>query len=302
MRVLTLGVIAITSAMLLACTTETTTTESGGTQPAASKPDDPAGGWHSKLSLAKSISNASGIAALTGKGNPAPTLRTSPGGGTCGLSTGDPTCDSVPRCELLRGKHAGLRLRRRPQRAPHVRRRLYRRRACISACESAHPTGAKLLDTLTSCVETNCGASCGGPSGPPSGPPSTSACGFGSGDATCDTCLDTNCCTAASTCLGDADRNALLDCVGACTGRRVRVRMRNRAPDRQRGAECALDMRGHLVRRDLRRATFGTWTWAGHGRIPRIDERRSHLRHVPQRELLRADHDVLSVTRTAPRS
>src|SRR5437762_2196253 len=102
MKRMTLGAIAIASTLTFACTTttETETREPGGTAPAAAsppaKPDDPASSLRTKLALSKSGSHASTIAALAGKVKslPAPKLKSGAGGGSCGLSTGDATCDA----------------------------------------------------------------------------------------------------------------------------------------------------------------------------------------------------------------
>ena len=102
MKAKILGVIAITSTMSLACTmTETRTTEAQSTDPASSKPaEKPAdGAWRSKLVLSRPGGNAAAIAALSAKVGAAPSrraLKTRSGGGgaSCGLASGDATCDT----------------------------------------------------------------------------------------------------------------------------------------------------------------------------------------------------------------
>ena len=220
MRLTTLGVIAITSTLTFACTTTVTTeTEPGSTAPATSKPDDPAGGWRSKLAFSRPDGKASTVAALSRKlggapklAGPFPRLRSGPApAGSCGLSTGDATCDTCLDASCCTQNTACV--SDADCTALITCGDACRDDACFSACMSAHPTGAALLDTLSTCVGTSCSTACGGGS---SSPPPTSTCGFGSGDATCDTCLDTNCCGAANACLGDAACTDLIDCAGAC--------------------------------------------------------------------------------------
>lgn len=215
-----LGVIAITSTMSLACTmTETRTTEAESTDPASSKPvEKPAdSGWRSKLTLSRPGANAAAIAALSAKVGAAPSrraLKTRSGGGggaSCGLSTGDATCDTcldtsccAPNTACVSDADCT---------ALVTCGDACRDDACLSGCMTAHPTGAALLDSLSTCVGTSCATACGGGS---SGPP-TSACGFGTGAAACDSCLDTNCCGDANACLGDADCTALIDCAQTCS-------------------------------------------------------------------------------------
>ena len=218
MRLMNLGVIAITSALLFACTTETTTTEAGSIAPVAAGPAAPAG-WRSKLALSRAGGKASAVTTMSRKlgagqakvGGVAHRLSSGPGGASCGLSTGEATCDTCLDASCCAQNTACV--SNTDCAALIACGDACRDDACISACMSAHPTGAALLDTLSTCVETSCTTACGGPSSPPP----TSACGFGSGNSTCDTCLDTSCCGDANACLGDADCTALIDCAMACT-------------------------------------------------------------------------------------
>src|SRR4051812_44367426 len=95
MNMKTLGAIAFASTLTLACTTttETVTTEPGPDTP-ATKPDS----FKSKLALSKSSRKSSIIGALAAKAGQqtgGTHLKSGPGGGgSCGLSSGDPTCDS----------------------------------------------------------------------------------------------------------------------------------------------------------------------------------------------------------------
>lgn len=220
MRLTALGVIAITSTMTFACTMTETRAPAGGSEPTSAKPSD-LGAWRSKLALTKrKAASASKLTKLSGpkSGAPGPMRVRSGGaaggaggaGGTCGLATGDATCDACLGASCCAPNAACV--GNADCTALVTCMDACRDDACFGTCLSAHPTGAGLLDTLSSCVETSCSAACGGPSSPPSG----SACGFASGDATCDTCLDTSCCGAANACLADADCTALLDCAEPC--------------------------------------------------------------------------------------
>jgi hypothetical protein len=219
MKIRILGVLAVTSTMTLACTTteiETTTAEPGRSEPTspAASPT-PRDSWRSKLALSKTRTgaNAAAIAALSGKpgGHATPFLRSGAGpAGACGLATGDPTCDTCLDTSCCAENQACV--SNADCSALLACGDACRDDACISACMTAHPTGATLLGTLSTCVEGSCGAACGGPSSPST----PSACGFGSGDPTCDACLDTSCCGDANACLGDADCIALLECAEPC--------------------------------------------------------------------------------------
>lgn len=91
---------------------------------------------------------------------------------------------------------------------------------CETACQTAHPTGAVELTSLSTCVTTSCSACVASspppPSSPPS-PPSPSSCGLSSGLATCDACLDASCCAQSSACVGDVECSALITCIGSCS-------------------------------------------------------------------------------------
>jgi hypothetical protein len=209
---MTLGVIAITSTLTFACSS-TSTTDPKNTGPASSTPD-PADSWKSKLALSRPGGSAAVISALSKHGGATGTPKkvlSGGSGGSCGLASGDPTCDTCIDASCCAENTACV--SDADCAALVACGDACRDDACISACMSAHPSGATKLDTLSSCVQTSCSSACGGP--PPGGPPG-SACGFGSGDATCDTCLDTNCCGDANACLADADCTALIDCAQSC--------------------------------------------------------------------------------------
>lgn len=215
MRTTTLGVIAITSMLTIACTTtEIRTTRTGSaTEPAP----DPARAFRTSLALAKSASKAKTIAQLSPKITGAkgkavgPSLGTKKSGAAgCGLATGDAACDTCLDASCCAQNAACV--TNADCTALVACGDACRDDACIAACLSAHPTGAKLLEGLSTCVETSCTAACGGPSAPPPG----GACGFASGDASCDSCLDTSCCGDANACLSDGDCVSLLDCVDGC--------------------------------------------------------------------------------------
>lgn len=218
MRPIAWGVIAITSMLTFACTT-TTTTETGGADPPSTKPSDPAPSWRSRLALSRAGTKASSLGAISrrlGTGAPAKLggahkLSGGGGAGSCGLTSGDPTCDTCLDTSCCAENTACV--SNADCSALLACGDACTDETCISACMTAHPTGAALLDTLGTCVSNSCATACGG-GGPP---PPTSACGFGSGDVTCDTCLDTSCCGDANACLGDADCTALIDCVSRCS-------------------------------------------------------------------------------------
>ena len=218
MRPIAWGVIAITSMLTFACT-PTTTTETGGADPPSTKPSDPAPSWRSRLALSRAGTKASSLGAISrrlGTGAPAKLggahkLSGGGGAGSCGLTSGDPTCDTCLDTSCCAENTACV--SNADCSALLACGDACTDETCISACMTAHPTGAALLDTLGTCVSNSCATACGG-GGPP---PPTSACGFGSGDVTCDTCLDTSCCGDANACLGDADCTALIDCVSRCS-------------------------------------------------------------------------------------
>jgi len=213
MRVTTLGAIAIASTLTFACSS-TTTTKSTGDSPTSDGPGD---GWKPPLSLAQAGAHSTVIAALgkSGSGGGGMRLRSGgSGGGTCGgLSTGDASCDSCLDASCCAESTACV--------ADADCTALITcgdacsDDACISACFSSHPTGAALLDSISTCLENSCMSACGGGTPPP--PPSTSSCGFGSGDPACDSCLDTNCCGVADTCLNDPDCTTVMDCERMCS-------------------------------------------------------------------------------------
>ncbi|HEY8078523.1 MAG TPA: hypothetical protein VIF62_30545 [Labilithrix sp.] len=208
MKASTLGAIAIASTMTLACTMTETKTE---TEPAASNPAPTSEAWRAKLSLAKPKASAALHAFAQKKAPAASSHPLKAGGGGCGLSTGDPTCDTCLDASCCAENTACV--SDADCQALLTCGDACTDDACFNACYSAHPSGAAKLDDLSRCVESSCASQCGG-GGPP--PPSGSTCGFGSGDPTCDSCLDTSCCTDADACLGDADCTALLDCGNAC--------------------------------------------------------------------------------------
>jgi hypothetical protein len=89
--------------------------------------------------------------------------------------------------------------------------------ACVSACETAHPSGTTKMNAIETCAETTCGSACsavssGGGSGSAGG-----SCGLTSGEATCDSCLNATCCGQTTTCIDDADCVALVRCYDACS-------------------------------------------------------------------------------------
>lgn len=213
-----MGVLAVTSTMALACTTtetETTTTEPPRADVASPGARlDPGNSWKSKLALTRTraTGKAVAIAALSGKlGSRAPSLVRSGSGaaGACGLATGEPTCDACLDTSCCAENTACV--SDADCTALLTCGDACTDDACIASCMTAHPTGAALLDTLSTCMEGSCSIACGG------APSSPSACGFGSGDPTCDSCLDTSCCADANACLGDADCTALLQCAEPCT-------------------------------------------------------------------------------------
>ncbi len=203
MRLRIWGVIAITSALTFACTTTTTetTTASGTSEPAAEKE------WQPKLSLSKP-GNSAAMAALGKKAGAKPATRWSGGGGKCGLSSGDATCDTCLDTSCCSQNQACV--NDADCSALIACGNACTDDTCFANCFSAHPSGAKILDTLMTCVETSCVSACGGP------PPSSSACGFETGDPSCTACLDAGCCGDANACLNEPDCIALLDCASVC--------------------------------------------------------------------------------------
>jgi hypothetical protein len=210
-----LGVIAITSTLMFACTmTKSTTTDGEGVNTAPG-PAPYGAGVHTarpKLELTRPGSHAAAIAALAGGRHGPVGSHVLLGGdaGACGLSSGDPTCDACVASSCCAEDTACA--SDADCTALITCGDACMDDTCFSACFAAHPTGASILDKLSTCVEGSCGTACGGPPQPPPG----SACGFATGDATCDTCLGTSCCAQANACFGDADCTALLDCGDAC--------------------------------------------------------------------------------------
>ncbi len=211
MKASTLGAIAIASTMTLACTMTETTTTSAPPPHVDDSPPATSAAWRAKLSLAKPKSSAALKEFAQKKAASAPTHVLKAGGGGCGLSSGDPTCDSCLDASCCAENTACV--SDADCQALLTCGSACKDDACIRACYSAHPSGAAKLDDLSRCVESSCASQCGGGGGPP---PPTSTCGFGSGDPTCDSCLDTNCCADANACMADADCTALLDCAQPC--------------------------------------------------------------------------------------
>ena len=166
MRLMNLGVIAITSALLFACTTETTTTEAGSIAPVAAGPAAPAG-WRSKLALSRAGGKASAVTTMSRKlgagqakvGGVAHRLSSGPGGASCGLSTGEATCDTCldtsccgqtttclgdADCVAVIGCYDTC-----------------SDSACAAACDAAHPAGSSELTAVITCAQSSCGAACG---------------------------------------------------------------------------------------------------------------------------------------------
>lgn len=216
MRIATLGAIAIASMLTFACTTTTEIRQHAGSKDPNGA--DPTATFRTSLALSKKVDKTKAMSALAtkatgkaGKKAPAKLGSTKAGGAACGLTTGDAACDTcldasccAPNAACVADADCTALI---------ACGNACTDDACFGACFSAHPSGARLLDSLSSCVETSCSSACGGGS---SGP-SPSACGFASGDATCDTCLDTSCCGDANACLGDPDCIALLECADTCT-------------------------------------------------------------------------------------
>lgn len=219
MRLMTLGVIAITSTLTFACTTTIETPGAPGSTAGGKTSPTAASHWQSTLALSRPSGVARTVAAIAGKGQKKPTIGLPSGGsldaGACGLGTGDATCDTCMDASCCAQNTACI--SDADCTALISCGDACTDDTCISACMTAHPSGARELESLTTCMQSTCTSACGGSSGGGGGDGGVSACGFGSGDATCDSCLDTNCCADANACTGDADCTALMDCASRCS-------------------------------------------------------------------------------------
>ncbi len=80
--------------------------------------------------------------------------------------------------------------------------------ACTSACDTQNPQGAAILDTLNTCMQSQCATECGGGGG-------ICDSGMTTNTPACDTCLGSYCCQETKSCVANTTCKACL--TGATT-------------------------------------------------------------------------------------